>query len=102
MYDCIQSVKLSRVDKKEFSEEIQAEIDLQESDYGWSNCYFNTVKSDLLHEEGECIACDWKHYMNTVSEEDKRNWHFIEAWEWDNVWKERQKNGYYIKKASGN
>lgn len=98
LYEYIEPIKFSKINFKDYQTEIEADIELCLSKDSWSNCYFHKLGSDLLHPEGECISCDWEHYMKTVSKKDKENWNFIEAWEWESVWEYRQSSGYYKNK----
>lgn len=83
-------IKINGITDSELFTELEAEYELHYDLDRWSNCYFHQVNSDLLHVEGFCVACDWNRHINSVSEEDKRNWNFIEAWEWDDIWREKQ------------
>ena len=88
-------VKISRITRKILSEELDSIYGLDRDKDSWGNCYFHRVKSDLLHDKGLCMACDWKSYINGVSSEDIRHLNFIEAWDWSEIWHRKNNSNSY-------
>lgn len=63
--------------------EIEREIDFDV----WGECYFRENKSDLYHEKGTCMLCDWEKYSMSIKEDDLITFNFIEGWDWPEIWK---------------
>lgn len=79
-------LKAQEFTKQNIFEEIQAMYALENDKDCWNNCYFHRVKSDVRHNEGICMACDWKRHIDSLSKEDIGNLDFIEAWDWPEHW----------------
>jgi len=86
MSNVASQIKTNGISRAEVFSELDAEYGLERDRESWLKCYFHRVGSDLLHSKGECMVCDWKRHINSVREEDVRNWSFIEAWEWHDIW----------------
>jgi hypothetical protein len=72
--------------KQNIFEEIQSMYAIKNDNNSWNNCYFHRVKSDVRHDEGICMACDWKRHIDRLSKEKSENFDFIEAWDWPKHW----------------
>jgi hypothetical protein len=84
--DYDQGTKLNRVNREQLTEEIDVMFGLERDKSSWSNCYFTRVKSDLYHNNGDCMACDWRKYSDTLTRKQISEFDFIEAWEWPEIW----------------
>ena len=78
--------RIKRINKLQLNVEIDSFLILSREAERWPSCYFQNVGSDLLHVEGLCISCDWKRYVQAVTESELDNWSFVEAWDWPDVW----------------